>query len=231
MYPEQISDMMAALPGWDSFGKGRSKELKDEASPIFWRKDRFEKLDAGQFWMSETPDVPGSKSWDAMFPRVCTWVKLRQKATGREFFYFNCHTDHKSIEARQKGVQLVLERIASIAKDAPVLFGGDFNDEIVDDKLREEVRLKDHTRLSPNDENHPIAIVKRALKDSQDISKTPHMGTYWTDNGYGEKHVKRIDYLFVSDAVEVLEHETCCDRPDGKYPSDHEAVAVRIQFK
>ena len=53
------------------------------------------------------------------------------------------------------------------------------------------------------------------------------MGTYWTDNGYDEKHIKRIDYLFVSDGIDVLQYEVCCDRPDGIYPSDHEAVAVR----
>lgn len=230
-YPSQIRDLREALPGWDSFGRGRSKSLKDEASPIFWKTDRFEKLDGGQFWMSETPDEPGSKSWKAMFPRICTWVKLRDLKTSKEFFYFNCHTDHASIEARRKGVRVILDRIASIAKDAPVVLSGDFNDEVVDDRLREEVRRKDHTKLSPEGPDHPINIVKSVLKDSLDVSKTEHVGTIWTDNGYGEKHIKRIDYVFVSDAVEVLAHETCRDRPNGVYPSDHEALSTTLRLK
>ncbi len=232
-FPGQIEDLRAALPGWESFGKGRSKNLTDEASPIFWKAERFEKLDGGQFWMSETPDVPGSKSWKAMFPRICTWVKLHDKETGKDFFFFNCHTDHASIEARQKGVRVILDRIAEIAKGAPVVLSGDFNDSVVDDKLREEIRNhpKDRTKLTPAGPDHPINVVKTVLKDSIDVSKTGHVGTDWTDNTYGEKHIKRIDYVFVSDGVDVLAHETCCDRPNGQYPSDHEAVAVRLKVK
>ena len=232
-YPRQIVDLRAALPGWDSFGKGRFKDFSDEASPIFWKTERFEKLDGGQFWLSETPDEPGSKSWKAAFPRVCTWVKLHDKKTGRDFFFFNTHLDHASIEARQNGVKVILGRIAEIAKGAPVVLSGDFNDAVVDDRLRAEIRNhpKDRTKLTPAGPDHPINVVKAVLKDTEEISKQGHLGTEWTDNTYGEKHIKRIDYVFVSDGIDVFSHETCCDRPNGMYPSDHEAVAVTLLLK
>lgn len=232
-YPRQIEDLRAAMPGWDSFGKGRFKNLSDEGSPIFWKKSRFDKLDGGQFWLSETPDEPGSKSWKAAFPRICTWVKLRDKGTGKMFFFFNTHLDHASIDARKNGVNLILGRIAGIAKGAPVVLTGDFNDSVVSDELRAEIRNhpKDRTKLTPAGPDHPINVVKGVLKDAREISKTPHVGTDWTDNTYGEKHIKRIDYVFVSDGIDVLSHETCCDRPGGMYPSDHEAVTARILVK
>ena len=232
-YPEQIADLRAALQGWDSFGAGRNADLNGEGSPIFWKTNRFEKLDCGTFWLSKMPDVPGSKSWKAMFPRICTWVKFRDIKTEKEFFFFNTHTDHASIEARKNGVKVILDRIASIAKGAPVILSGDFNDSVVDDKLRMEIRNhpKDRTKLTPAGPDHPINVVKTVLKDTLDISKTGHVGTDWTDNTYGEKHVKRIDYVFVSDGIDVLSHETCCDRPGGQYPSDHEAVATRLLLR
>ena len=227
VFPGQIADLKAALKGWDFYGTGRFKNGRDEASPVFWKKSRFSKISAGQFWLSETPEVAGSKSWDSSFPRICTWVRLCDKETGKEFCYFNCHLDHAGIAARRESVKLILKKIDEISKGVQVFFGGDFNDEIVNDDLRERIRKKDFTRLTPKGPEHPISIVLQKLKDTREISKTKPMGTYWTDNGYDEKHIKRIDYLFVSDGIDVLQYEVCCDRPDGIYPSDHEAVAVR----
>lgn len=228
VFPAQLKDLKGALEGWSCFGRGRFKNGRDEASPIFWKDCRFEKLDAGQFWLSETPDAEGSKSWDSSFPRITTWVKLRDKTTGKEFFYFNCHLDHAGIKARCESAKLILSKIGELAGKSPVIFGGDLNDAIVDDDLRIRIRKKDFTRLTPKGSEHPITIIMNALKDTREISKTEPVGTYWTDNGYDEKHIKRIDYLFVSGNIDVLSYETCCDRPDGIYPSDHEAVAVRI---
>ena len=228
--PDQFEDLKAGLPGWDYVGVGRDADGGGEASPIFWRTDRFEKLEGGVFWLSETPEVPGSMSWGAAYPRVCSWVKLHDRKAGKDFAYFNCHTDHKSIAARQEGLRLVMRRIDEFAAGMPVVFGGDLNDEIMSDKKRAEVEKKDGTRLAPDTPEHPINIVRAKFKDSYDITETPHTGSYWTDNGYRNKHVKRIDYIFVSEGVRVLTHETTCDRPYGLFPSDHESVVVQIQM-
>lgn len=226
--PDQMADLKSGLYGWEAIGTGRNADGGGEASPIFWRADRFEKLGGGMFWMSETPEKPGSRSWNAQFPRVCSWVKLRDRVTGKSFAYFNCHTDHASIRARQESMRLVLRRIKEYADGLPVVFGGDLNDEVVDDRLRAQVEKRDGTKLSPATPDHPVNIVKTVLKDSFEITETPHMGSDWTDNGYRKKHVKRIDYLFVSDGIRVLTHETTCDRPNGIFPSDHESVVARL---
>lgn len=230
-FPQQVNDLEAALKGWSHYGTGRFAGGLDEAAPIFWNETRFKRISAGQFWLSETPDVAGSKSWDSKYPRICTWAKLLDLETKKELCYFNCHLDHKGIVARREGVKLILEKIGQIACGVPVVLGGDFNDEIVDDDLREKIRKVDRTRLTPKGPEHPIAIVKQNMDDTREVSKAKPIGTYWTDNGYGEKHTKRIDYLFVSKGIEVLQYEVCRDRPDGIFPSDHEAVAVRIMFK
>lgn len=230
-FPGQIEDLRRALPGWESFGQGRAADRTDEASPIFWNAARFKRLDAGEFWLSDQPEKPGSKAWRAAFPRICSWVKFKDRATGKEFFHFNTHLDYRSIDARRHSVELILRRIESIAGKSPVVLTGDFNDEIGTAKYLAEVKKKDKTVLTPDGPNHPINLTKKVLRDAREISTSEPKGTVWSDNGYGEKHVKRIDYIFVSDKVEVSAYETCCDRPDGKYPSDHEAVTATISIK
>ena len=78
---------------------------------MFYRKDRFDAVKSGTFWLSETPDAPGSKSWNAVCPRICTWVQLADKATGRTFCFANAHTDHKSELARTDGMKLIMKRM------------------------------------------------------------------------------------------------------------------------
>lgn len=227
-FPGQIEDLRRELKGWSSVGCGRSAKRLDEASPIFWKDSVFELLDSDTFWLSDEPAKPGSKYADAAFPRVCTWAKLKVRATGVEFFHFNTHLDYKSCEARRFSARLILDRIGKIAKGTPVYLTGDLNDEIGTPEYMAEVKAKDFTVLSPNDENHPIRILETKLRDARKVSSTPPKGTEWTDNGYGVKHVKRIDYLFVVPNVKVVAYETCADRPKGKYPSDHEAVVVDL---
>jgi len=59
-------------------GRNDGKE-SGEMSPILFRSKRFEMVASGHFWLSETPEVPGSKSWDAAITRIATWVRLRDR--------------------------------------------------------------------------------------------------------------------------------------------------------
>ncbi|HSI69568.1 MAG TPA: endonuclease/exonuclease/phosphatase family protein, partial [Gillisia sp.] len=76
-------------------------KTKGEYSAIFYNSSKFELLEESTFWLSETPNSP-SKGWDASFPRVCTYVKLKEKESGKEFWVFNTHFDHEGDEAREK---------------------------------------------------------------------------------------------------------------------------------
>ena len=90
------------LPGYAVFSAGRD-DGKDagESAAVFYRKERFEKLDGGHFWLSETPDVPGSKGWDAALPRVATWVRLKDRAAPDRppVLFLNTHLDHRGAAA------------------------------------------------------------------------------------------------------------------------------------
>ena len=100
---DQARYIRKQLPGFAYVGDFRNKDrVHGEASPVFYRKDRLEVEKTGTFWLSKTPDVPGSKGWDAQFPRICTWVILRDKRTGKRFCFANTHPEAKGAVARRK---------------------------------------------------------------------------------------------------------------------------------
>ena len=125
---DQLEDMMARLPEYGYVGVARDDgKKKGEYSPIFYRKDRFELLDSGTFWLSETPDKV-SYGWDAVCRRVCSWGYFKDKETKKKFWFFNTHMDHKGKVARVEGAKLVIEKIKQMCgSKAKVILTGDFN--------------------------------------------------------------------------------------------------------
>ena len=123
----QLVDMLQMLDGYDYTGVGRDdgKEA-GEYSCIFYKRDRMRLLDSGTFWLSETPDSV-SFGWDAACRRVCSWGKFKMRKGGLTFYFFNLHMDHVGIIARREAAKLVVDRIRTIAKGAPVVLTGDFN--------------------------------------------------------------------------------------------------------
>lgn len=125
----QLKDMKEALPGYDYIGVGRDDgKDKGEHSAIFYRTDKFDIVEKGDFWLSETPDVP-SKGWDAVLPRICSWGHFKCKDTGFEFLFFNLHMDHIGKKARVESAFLVQEKMKELGrgKNLPAILTGDFN--------------------------------------------------------------------------------------------------------
>jgi len=130
----QIKDLEKSIGEqykWVGWGRDDGKTA-GEFCPILYRADLFTLKECGVFWLSETPEIPGSKSWDSSLPRLCTWAKFHRKATeylqkGKEFFVFNTHLDHQSLKARNEGLKLIVSKIASLAADIPSFLMGDFN--------------------------------------------------------------------------------------------------------
>lgn len=124
----QLKDMCAGLPGYDYIGVGRNDgKTQGEYAPIFYKKERLELLDKGHFWLSEITDRP-NKGWDAVLPRICTWGHFADRVTGRRFWFFNLHMDHVGVKAREKGAELVVNKIKDMcAEDEFVFLTGDFN--------------------------------------------------------------------------------------------------------
>ena len=124
---EQVRDLAADLPAYDWIGLGRDGGSRGEFMAVFYRRDRFEPLAFDHFWLSDTPQVIASTSWGNRLPRMVTWVRFRDRSTGRVFEFWNTHLDHQSEPARQQSAVLLRDRIAGIPADIPVVVTGDFN--------------------------------------------------------------------------------------------------------
>ena len=208
---KQIDDLLT--DGWAYVGVGRDDGKRGgEASCIFYKKDRFDVRDSGTFWLSETPEVPGSKSWESACPRICTWSRLADRKSGKVFVHFNTHLDHMSPAARTNGMALILKRMPQITQGMPVLLTGDMN-------------------AVP--ESEPIRLALSVLRDSNALSRTPHTGPVATINGFKfhKKATGCIDYIFVSTGIRVLSHATLDDSENSLYPSDHFPVAADVVFE
>jgi len=124
----QLTDLEHDLPGYyDWIGEGRGGGHRDEFVAIFFDTRRLDPLASGHFWLSGTPDVPGSRSWGNKAIRMATWVRFADKRTGGEFVVLNTHLDNASEKARLRGAELVRDRINAFPPGLPVVLTGDFN--------------------------------------------------------------------------------------------------------
>ncbi|NQU85549.1 MAG: endonuclease/exonuclease/phosphatase family protein [Mariniphaga sp.] len=209
----QIQDIESDLPEFEWIGTGRDDaDKKGEFSPIFYNKNLFTLIENGQFWLSETPEKPGF-GWDSKFNRICTWCKFIQKKTDIEFFVLNTHFDHIADTARKNSAILINKFIAEKNQDnLPVILMGDFN-------------------LTP--ETYPISLIKEDFRDSREISEASPYGPVGTFNGFNHESPleRRIDYVFVTEKIKVLEYAVLSDSKKNRYPSDHLPVFVKILFK
>ena len=209
----QVDHLREALgpKGYKIIGRGRLAEGKSEGVYIIYNAKRFDCIASDTFQLSETPDVWGSSSWNSAYPRTCAWVQLKDRESGKEFRLYNTHLDHVSELARKKGMELTVGKINSdVSAGMTAFLTGDFNNE-----------------LSPG---NAIDYVRKSMRDTADISATPHQGPVNTFHGYNPPACALIDYVFVKGKVKVLSHATLDDMPGGKMPSDHFPVAVTVEL-
>lgn len=210
---DQIMDLKEGMAGFEYVGVGRDDgNINGEFSAIYYNSNRYTPIENGTFWLSKTPGIP-SKSWDAALNRICTWARFSEKDSHKTFYIFNTHFDHKGVKARKESALLILKKIAEVAKrNEPVILTGDFN-------------------LTPSEK--PLKLIRQRLKDSRQISESVPQGPIGTFNDFdfASKLENRIDYIFVNRLVEVKDYSTLTDSKEGRYPSDHLPVLVKIQFK
>jgi endonuclease/exonuclease/phosphatase family metal-dependent hydrolase len=212
----QLDDIAGAFPGyeWSGVGRDDGKEL-GEYSVIFYKKERFEKTGGSTFWLSETPEIPGSRSWNAACNRIVTWVKLKDKKSGSVFFVFNTHFDHASEQARQESAKLFLDRIKAISGDAIAVITGDFNDTAG---------------------SIPYSILTRGpdrLLDSG-VWAGAKSGPGYSFIGFPFKPEpgNLIDFIFTRNLEPALirSHTVLSYNKHGKYPSDHLPVQAILEI-
>ncbi len=193
---------------YEAVGVGREDgKKKGEQTAIFWNKKTVSMVKWGTFWLSETPEKP-SKGWDAESNRTATWALMKDKRTGDRFYVVNTHLDEKGTEARAKGLQLIVDRIAGINKEGyPVVFTGDFG-------------------MTPDDK--ALSCVDNVMKSARKIAQTTdNKGTF---NNWG-KADKTVDYIYISGFGSCPEYQTVTKKySDWKFISDHYPVAAKLIF-
>jgi len=189
----QVIDLKRGLDGYDYIGVGRDdgKEA-GEYSCIWYKTDRIQLLESGNFWLSETPDKP-SLGWDAACVRICSWGKFRQKDTGFTFYYFNLHMDHVGTVARHEAAKLVVAKIPKIAGTSPVVLTGDFN-------------------VDQNNEIYSVFTDSGILKDCFTAARQ-RFAENGTFNSFDPnlKTDSRIDHIFVSPTFAVTHYAVLTD--------------------
>ena len=212
-FTHQLNDILR-LSDYRFIGVGRD-DGKDagEHCAIFYRSDRFKVLDQGDFWLSEHPEKPG-RGWDGTCcNRICTWGKFEDLKNHKQFYFFNVHYEYEGEVARRESSNLMISRIKSIAGNQPVFLTGDFN-------------------AFPTEE--PIRILNDSgfLNDSYKITKEAPFGPVCTYHGYDStiKTEERLDYIWVTDSIQIDKYGVLTNTLYGHTPSDHFPVMVVAEF-
>lgn len=197
------------LPQYTWFGRDRRGGHGDEHMGVFYRHDRLRVVESGDFWLSDTPEVVASISWNNLFPRMVTWALFERIDDGRRFYFFNTHLPYRDQDeaARERGAALIATRLAALPADVPVILTGDFN-------------------TTPDSAAH--AVLSKQLQDVWD-SGAPRSGPAETFHAFKGKADKRIDWI-LQRGLQVHSVATDTQARDGHYPSDHFPVATELRW-
>lgn len=208
----QVKEIDEGLEDYAYFGVGRDHgDERGEHTAVFYNKQRLELLEESTFWLSNTPNEP-SKGWDAALPRTCTYGVFRNKRDGAKFMVFNTHFDHVGEKAREESSKLILQKIKELnTEKSPVVLTGDFNLE---------------------SDSPGVQVILSEMVDTHIASGKNAFGPKGTFNGFefNKPVERRIDYIFVSDDLEVLKSAILSDSKDARYPSDHLPVFARLKY-
>jgi endonuclease/exonuclease/phosphatase family metal-dependent hydrolase len=184
-------------------------------NPILFSKERYELLAAGTYWLSDTPLVAGSMSWNTARARHANWVRLRERKTGRQFRVVNLHLDHVSDLAKINQAKMVVEESSQYLPGFPQILTGDFNSKY-NSKVFDSVR-------------------SGGWKETYETIHGEGEAGYTGHAFEGEKYEKgstggRIDFIWYKGPVKPVAAAIIKDQRGGKYPSDHYFMSSDISF-
>jgi len=207
---EQLKDLASDLPDYDWIGLGREGGSRGEFMAVFYLRSRFEPLAYDHFWLSDTPAVVGSSTWGNTNRRMVTWVRFRERTSGREFYFWNTHLDNAIELARQKGAALIVERVNQLKTDLPIILTGDFNSAAGASKAYE------------------ILVQNGGFADTWQLARERENEKTSTFHGFRKpvEQGERIDWILTRGSVTVDRTSIVTYSENGQAPSDHFPVAA-----
>jgi endonuclease/exonuclease/phosphatase family metal-dependent hydrolase len=209
----QLQDLEDALPKYKWLGLGREGGNRGEYSAIFYKENDYKVLEYDHVWLSDTPNVIGSKTWGNNIPRMVTWAKFLDKKSNQQFYFVNTHFDHQSENARQKSAELILEVTKKFDPELPIVLTGDFN-------------------AGPDTPTHQILTSEGAFADLWETADTRINEDLGTFNGFkdptGGAPERRIDWILGKGNLITNEIEIVNYQKNGQFPSDHYPVMADI---
>ena len=221
----QIDDLLSALPEYATLGEGRRGLIQDEHMNIFYRRDRFRVLKCGTFWLSETPEKPGSQSWGSSLPRIVTWAVLFDKESGNPFLYCNTHFDHPvaAQTVRLNSAVVTWKFVKERFPEIPTVLTGDLN------CSPSEEAMQFLTGKLPADGMTGDFVDTYASLGGPEPSPDNVITTF---HGYAETPpARRIDYVLVRKGIKPLRAGILIKKIEDAYPSDHHPVWAEVRFE
>jgi len=222
----QIDQIRQGLGQYREIGVGRDDgKTQGEYCAILYRSDRFDVDESGTFWLSDTPEAPGSITWGNACTRICTWARFIEKKSRQAFYIFNLHLDHVSQPSREKSAVLLAKRIAGRKQPDPFIVTGDFN---AGEDNPAILYLKGKKALDKDNAGpavNPVLMIDtfRVLHpDDKEV------GTF--NDLQGNRSGPKIDYIFASGGWKVLQAEIIRTQYGGRFPSDHFPVMAELRL-
>lgn len=214
MWAEQFGDLSSSLTGFDWYGMVDEPVGRRPTNAIFYRSRDYRRISAGGYWLSETPHVAGSRSWDSKCVRLANWIRLEHRETGTEFRVVNTHLDHISQTAREEQARLIVEDAEAYPDTYAQILTGDMNCDVT---------------------NPAIASFKAggwrdsygAVHGTEDPGHTFHG---FQGPNY-QSPIGKMDWIFIRGRLEVSGAAVIPESRDGRFPSDHYFVSATLGFE
>lgn len=207
----QLREFEADLVNFKILDQHRSWIGERMYPSIFIREDKFEYLNSGDIWLSETPDIAGSRSFESAFPRLMTWAHLQFKNSEQSIFVVNTHLDHIKAETRIRQAEVLVNEIErQWNRNCPLIIMGDFNE-------------------SPEGEVKELLFHKFELNDCW---KQFHSHEETSHHAFqGEmQNGSRIDWILADKKLSILSCEMDKSEKNGLYPTDHFPVICELSI-
>lgn len=210
----QLKDLASDLPRYDWIGLGRDGGSRGEFMAVFYLKERFEPMAFDHFWLSDTPETMGSSTWGHSNRRMVTWVRFKDRRTGKEFYFWNTHFDHQNQSAREKAAALILDRSMKMDAKVPSLLVGDFNADAGGNKA------------------YDILVNPSGWTDTWSKAREVRGAKVNTFHDYQGEILqnRRIDWILYRGAVSVDAVQVVTFAKAGQYPSDHFPVVAWVKL-